>query len=147
MRHFGSPPQQGVHYTPRPGVYAVIIHGNQVLLTEQSRPAIEVQLPGGGIDAGEGPVQALHREIFEETGWRVRVERKLGAYRRFTYMPEYDLHAMKIAHIYLCTATLRIGPPPEPFHRAILANADIAADMPGPSGDRFFLERYLTHGI
>lgn len=146
MRCFGSPPLKNTHYTPRPGAYAVIMHGDQVLLTEQSRPAVEIQLPGGGIDPGEGPIQALHREIFEETGWRVTVERKLGAYRRFTYMPEYDLHAMKIAHIYLCTATLHIGDPTEPFHKAILADASIAADLPGPSGDRYFLNRYLRFG-
>ncbi|MEM8787428.1 MAG: NUDIX hydrolase [Pseudomonadota bacterium] len=119
MRRYGTPPRRGIRYTDRPGAYAVIRHGEGLLLTEQARPVLEVQLPGGGIDPGEGPVQALHREVLEETGWRVRVLRRLGAYCRFAYMPEYDLWARKIAHIYLCTPTLRLGPPSEPDHRAL----------------------------
>lgn len=62
-----------------------------MLLTHQDAPEPEVQLPGGGIDPGESPVQALIREVYEETGWRISRPRRLGAYRRFTYMPEYDL--------------------------------------------------------
>src|SRR5437868_4217600 len=36
------------------------------------------ELPGGAIDPGEAPAQALVREIFEETGLVVRPRRLLG---------------------------------------------------------------------
>lgn len=37
-------------------------------------------LPGGGIDRGEQPEEAIVREVFEETGLRVRVCRKVAEY-------------------------------------------------------------------
>ena len=86
----GEPVIAGMRYRPRPGAYAILMRRGQVLLTHQSRPEPEFQLPGGGIDKGEQVIPALHREVFEETGWRVSGLKRLGAYRRFSYMPEYD---------------------------------------------------------
>ncbi len=42
-------------------------------LSERTHAAGQWSLPGGGLDPGEEPVQALHREVFEETGQRVRI--------------------------------------------------------------------------
>jgi 8-oxo-dGTP diphosphatase len=143
MRRFGEPVIPGQSYRTRHGAYGIVRDGRDVLITEQAEPRREFQLPGGGIDPGEGPVQALHRECLEETGWRIRVERRLGAFQRFTYMPEYDLWAHKICHIYLCRPAIRKGEPSEPGHRAFWAPIDTAAEILGVEGDRWFLERLL----
>ncbi len=37
-------------------------------------------LPSGGMEAGESPSEAVIREVFEETGLRVRVRRLVGVY-------------------------------------------------------------------
>ncbi len=143
MRRFGKPPIPGIKYTPRAGVYAIITRGNRILLTEQAEPGPEVQLPGGGIDKGEHPLPALHREAYEETGWKIAPQRYFGSYRRFTYMPEYDLYAMKIAHIYLCKAICQLGPPTEPLHQAIWADTAKAPALLGPVGDQHFMRAFL----
>ncbi len=39
-------------------------------------------LPGGGLEAGEDPVQAVRREVREETGFRVSVGDLLGIHSR-----------------------------------------------------------------
>lgn len=144
MRRFGEPQQEGQAYRQRPGAYGVIIGADGVLLTlEDTRPP-EVQLPGGGIDPDETPVRALHREVYEETGWRIRVIRRLGAYQRYGYMPEYDLWARKICHIYLCVPVRRLGPVPEPHHTVIWATIDAASSTLSNSGDRHFFERAVA---
>ncbi len=78
---YGPPPGRQ-NYRLRPGAYAVLIRGDRVLLTFQHQPTPEFQLPGGGIDPGESPLAALHREVLEETGWTIATPRRLGAYRR-----------------------------------------------------------------
>jgi 8-oxo-dGTP diphosphatase len=83
MRRYGEPVDPARTYVERPGAYAVIREGDDVLVTEQEKPNREFQLPGGGIDNGEGALRALHRECLEETGWRIRVLRRLGAFQRY----------------------------------------------------------------
>jgi 8-oxo-dGTP diphosphatase len=138
MRRYGEPVDSTRHYTNRPGAYAVIRDGDDVLVTEQADPH-EFQLPGGGLDPGEGALRALHRECLEETGWRIAVIRRLGAYQRFTYMPEYDLWARKVCHIYLARPVLRHGPPSEAGHRAIWTSLETARRLLSLPGDRAFL--------
>jgi 8-oxo-dGTP diphosphatase len=116
IRRYGDTPVNGQRYQSRPGVYAILPRSGKLLLTYQGDPHFEVQLPGGGIDPGESPLQALHREVFEETGWRIAKPRKLGAFRRFVFMPEYDMWAEKLCHIYLARPVRPHGPPHEAGH-------------------------------
>ncbi len=73
---------QQVHRTQRLGAYAVAFHddsdGDRMLLTRISPagyPAGSWTLPGGGVDHGESPHDAVLRELYEETGLRARGSR------------------------------------------------------------------------
>jgi 8-oxo-dGTP diphosphatase len=57
--------------TQRLGAYAVVVHEGRILLTRISPlgyPAGTWTLPGGGVDHGESPHDAVVRELHEETG-------------------------------------------------------------------------------
>ena len=138
-RRIGEPVKPHISYKNRPGVYAILERNGRVLLTHQAEPEPEFQLPGGGIDPGENPIPALHREVMEETGWKISNLRKCGVYRRFTYMPEYDLWAEKICHIYSARPTVNLGPPTEDGHTAIWTTPGVAIDLVASDGDRLFL--------
>lgn len=140
IRRFGDTPHTGKKYTLRPGAYAVLIRGRGMLVTNQAEPEPEIQLPGGGIDPGESPMAALHREVFEETGWAISRPRRLGAYRRFVFMPEYDLWAEKLCTIYLAMPTRQLGPPSEPLHTAVWMPTHEAIPSLVNSGDRHFAQ-------
>jgi 8-oxo-dGTP diphosphatase len=145
MRRYGQSVRSDVYYRPRPGAYAIILRGDQILLTREDLLSVEIQLPGGGIDAGESVLQALHRECLEETGWKVQIDRRLGAYQRFTHMPEYGFWAQKICHIYLCRPVYKLHDPLESFHSTVWADVDAALDLLSNEGDRDFLAALLQH--
>lgn len=139
IRRYGDAPRNGTRYTHRPGAYAILPRDGKLLLTYQSAPHREFQLPGGGIDPGENPLQALHREVFEETGWRVANARRLGAFRRFVYMPEYDIEAEKVCHIYLARPVRQLAAPSEPDHIALWMDAQMAIQEIATDGDAAFI--------
>ncbi len=73
---------------------------NNVLLVRQFREAVGkelLEIPAGGIDPGEDPIAAVHREMQEETGYLPRkVERLGGFYSSPGFCTEY-------LHLYLAT--------------------------------------------
>lgn len=143
IRRYGEAVKAGMRYTRRPGVYAILPRGDSILVTHQAEPVPEFQLPGGGIDRGEQPITALHREVGEETGWHIGPPRRLGTFRRFTYMPEYHLWAEKVCTVYVARPVRRAGPPSEPGHRAVWLPMVDALDLLGNDGDRAMLAAFI----
>ena len=144
MPRYGEPVRAGIRYRPRPGAYAILPLGGRLLMTFQADPHDEVQCPGGGIDAGESPLRALHREVFEETGWLIARPRRIGAFRRFAYMPEYDRWAEKIAHLYVARPVRQLGPPTEPGHAPVWLALDEAIRRVANDGERAALIRLYS---
>ena len=139
IRRYGERVDPAMRYTPRPGAYVILQRGRDLLLTVQDGQRPELQLPGGGIDAGEHVLPALHREVMEETGWRMGRPVRLGAFRRFVYMPEYDLWAEKICTIYHAKPTLCLGPPLEAGHTAVWVPMTDAPALLTNQGDAAFV--------
>lgn len=82
-------PQTHILHTPRAaqqgqlrlGCSAILLDesGARVLLTRRSDNG-QWCLPGGRVDAGESVTESIEREVFEETGLRVRAARLTGVY-------------------------------------------------------------------
>ena len=62
---------------------------NKILLTCRADNSLWC-LPGGGIDPGESVVEACAREVWEETGLRVRVGKLIGVYSNPHQLIEYN---------------------------------------------------------
>src|SRR5207302_8717836 len=65
----------------RMAVSAVVLEQGDVLL-DHRRDIDWWNLPGGGLELGETVDEALHREVFEETGLEVEIERLVGVYSK-----------------------------------------------------------------
>ena len=138
----GEPVVPGVKYRERTGAYAILPKDDLFLITHQAKPIPEFQLPGGAIDRGESLLSALHREVLEETGWRIRVDRMLCSFMRYSYLPEYDLWARKVCHVFLAFPARRIGPPSERIHSAHWAPAELAVELFDNPGDKAVMQAF-----
>jgi ADP-ribose pyrophosphatase YjhB (NUDIX family) len=90
--------------TPKIDVRGAIIQDGRVLLV-QERSDGGWTMPGGWGDVGEIPSEMVAREVWEESGYKVRVEKLVGVYDA-NRIPGFRMefyHAYKL--IFLCTIT------------------------------------------
>lgn len=96
----------------RVGAYAIVLSGRGLLGTVNSRRSGGAgcwALPGGGVDDGESPAAAVRREVFEETGQEVALERVLGLDSDHWIGHSLeghleDFHALRILYAATCEA-------------------------------------------
>lgn len=90
---------------PIRGVSAIVLRRGEVLMARRSRPPFEKlwSFPGGHIEPGEGPEEAVRRELAEETGLAVEELERLG-----TFAPLGAESDMRIA---IFAANWRAGEP------------------------------------
>jgi len=101
----GFAPALGLR-APETLAQAVVLERGRVLLAV--RDSLRGwELPGGAVQAGESPEDALHRELGEETGLEVRIARRVGSYVRTGFRAH-------LAHVFECeVAGGRLRPSPE----------------------------------
>lgn len=88
-------------FTFRPSVYGLIEHQGCLLLCN-TRSTGRFSIPGGGIDIGESTEEALKREVFEECGIRIEIDRFIGFEERFFYCNPVQEAWHVHAFFYLC---------------------------------------------
>jgi mutator protein MutT len=82
---------------------AFILNEQGEILLQERGDGSGWSLPGGAIELGESAEDAMHREVFEETGLQVKVESFLGVYTRFfNEYPNGD-QAQSIAIFFICS--------------------------------------------
>ena len=75
----------------------------------------------------------------EETGWHIRVLKKEGVFQRFTFMPEYNLWAHKICHIYRCKPIYKRSLILEKGHNYLFSNYSNAIEQLEDPGFKHFV--------
>lgn len=96
----------------RVAIYGVLIENGRVLLTDTVVPSgIITNFPGGGLELGESPIEAVVREFKEETSLSVSAAELLFCSQRFQQNPEYPHE--QLMHIYYrvqrVEGSLRLG--------------------------------------
>lgn len=87
------------------GVGGLVLDGELVLLVRRGVPPAKGlwSIPGGKLKAGETLTEGVERELFEETGLRVRVGVLVEVYERLPSAVGEDAHYVVLD--YLCEAT------------------------------------------
>ncbi|MEW6093627.1 MAG: NUDIX hydrolase N-terminal domain-containing protein [Chloroflexota bacterium] len=92
---------QAGYATPKIDVRGAVVQDGKILLV-QERSDGGWTLPGGWGDVGEAPSEVVRREVREESGFEVRVEKLVAVYdaNRVPGAPMEFYHAYKL--IFLC---------------------------------------------
>jgi ADP-ribose pyrophosphatase YjhB (NUDIX family) len=87
--------------TPKVDVRAAVVRDGKILLV-QEKADNHWSLPGGWADVGDLPSAMVEREVWEESGFRVRAQKLVAVYdaNRVPLVPLEFYHAYKL--IFLC---------------------------------------------
>jgi len=93
--------EQAGYATPKIDVRGVAFRDNKILLVKEKADG-RWTLPGGWADPNETPSQSIEREVFEESGYKVRAVKLLALYDRDAqgHFPPYPFHIYKA--FFLC---------------------------------------------
>jgi 8-oxo-dGTP diphosphatase len=116
VERFGSP-TDGLPLAVRPSAYGLFVNGSGDVAIVSAPDGIF--LPGGGVDEGETPEEALRREAREECGWEVTVGTCVA--RAVQYAVSNDGRTCNEKRSYFFEAAIadRLGPPLEPGHETM----------------------------
>ena len=96
----GSFSMQAGYATPKIDVRGAVVRDGKILLV-QEKIDDRWSMPGGWADLGEYPSEMVIREVREESGFEVRVEKLIAVYDANRMAPLEFYHAYKL--IFLCT--------------------------------------------
>lgn len=101
MKRFGRQ-LKGVEYTKRTGAYGLVVEDGKIALIKVPQGYF---LPGGGVEEGEIPEQALEREFSEELGWTVQITDRVGQAQQFYYSDFLKKHIVNTGHFFIAHRT------------------------------------------
>jgi ADP-ribose pyrophosphatase YjhB (NUDIX family) len=90
---------QAGYITPKVDVRGAVIHEGKILLI-QERADKQWAMPGGWADLGDSPANVAEREVWEESGFRVKAEKVVAVIDANRIQPMEFYHAYKL--IFLC---------------------------------------------
>jgi ADP-ribose pyrophosphatase YjhB (NUDIX family) len=91
---------QAGYATPKIDVRGAVMRDGKILLVQEKADG-KWAMPGGWGDLGEAPADMVAREVWEESGFTVKVDKLIGVYDGNRIQPFEFYHAYKL--IFLCT--------------------------------------------
>jgi 8-oxo-dGTP diphosphatase len=135
---FGRP-VDGCRIVVRPSAYAIVRRGVEIALV---RAPGGVFLPGGGVDHGELPEQAVEREAREECGLVVRVVATIGRAIEFVHSPSESACFEKRSAFFVADVA-GLATKTELDHVLVWATADDALAALSHESQRWAVRRHL----
>ncbi|MGE5375144.1 MAG: NUDIX hydrolase [Bacteroidota bacterium] len=115
---------QAGYMTPKVDVRGAVVHEGRILLV-QERADDRWAMPGGWADLGNAPASVAEREVWEESGYRVKAEKVVAVLDANRIEPMEFYHAYKL--IFLCRL---VGGEPAISHETLAVDFFDPEDLP-----------------
>lgn len=115
---------QAGYVTPKIDVRGAVVHENKILLIQEKMDG-KWAMPGGWADLGNAPASVAEREVWEESGFRVKAEKVVAVIDANRIQPMEFYHAYKI--IFLCSLQ---GGQPRVSHETMAVDFFDLKDLP-----------------
>ena len=136
--------ESGWIYEPRPGAYALIRDDvNRLLILHNT--VGNFGLPGGGIDPGESPEQALAREVLEETGHAVAIGSEFCRANQYVVAPAESRAFNKQGIFYMAAFGEKIAAPTELDHFAKWMDGESVLRLLTEDSQRWAVAQFLKN--
>jgi ADP-ribose pyrophosphatase YjhB (NUDIX family) len=133
---------QAGYSTPKVDVRGAVVRDGRILLIQESADG-RWAMPGGWADLGNSPASVAEREVWEESGFRVKAQKVVAVLDANRIEPFEFYHAYKI--IFLCTF---LGGEPRLSHETLAVNFFALEDLPPLSEyrtNRDMLQEVFAH--
>ena len=139
IKYVGSK-EENIKYKKRPGAYAIIRRN------EDDKIAIVTDgdffFLGGGIENGETELDALRRELIEESGYTIKNINKLDEVGCFVYA-EGKGYVEMISHVYVAEFDKKIAEPIEEDHTVIWVKPEDYVGKMFREWQEYILKQYI----
>src|SRR5215212_3131235 len=133
---------QAGYITPKIDVRGAVIRDGKILLIQESADG-KWAMPGGWADLGNSPASVAEREVWEESGFRVKAEKVVAVLDANRIEPFEFYHAYKL--IFLCKL---LGGEPRISHETLAVGFFDPAHLPPLSSyrtDENMLQEVFAH--
>lgn len=109
-----------IDYKKRPGAYAIIIRkeDNKIGIVTDGHDYFYL---GGGIEDGETKIEALNRELIEESGYTIKNVKKFDEVGSYIYA-EGKGYLEVLAYVYIAEFDTKVTEPIEKDHEVLWIN-------------------------
>lgn len=125
----------------RPGAYAIIINKEDDKIGIVSDGKAYFYL-GGGIEEGETKLEALKRELIEESGYSIKNVKELDEVGSYVFVADKGYFEV-IASVYVAELDEKIAEPIEKDHTILWVKPEEYVDKMFREWQRYIMQRFI----
>ncbi|MCI8586992.1 MAG: NUDIX domain-containing protein [Clostridia bacterium] len=146
MKYIGSK-NKNIEYRKRPGAYAIIKRkeDNKIGIVMNTTNENDFFFLGGGIEKGETEIEALRRELIEESGYAIKNIKEFDKVGSFVYAEDKG-YLEVIANVYIAEFEKKIVEPIEKDHKVLWVTANEYINKMSQEWQRYILKEYIEKG-
>lgn len=140
MKYVGSK-KENIEYRKRPSAYAIIINKNDDKIGIV-KAGDELVYLGGGIEKGETKLEALKRELIEESGYSIKNIKKFEEVGSYIF-DEAKGYLEVIANVYIAEFDKKITEPIEKDHTVLWVKPEEYKNQMFREWQRYIMKRLI----